>query len=140
MSRAQHWRDNPWREGVAHRHEEDDDPLQLAWRDRVENPKRPRTEAGFTTGALTRLAKEIIYLHDSEQDGTPTLLYVTWGLDLGTAELTLEANWMLSDPERDDLLNGIGLALAYEVPVVPDTEDLAPQLEALEREVLTKGF
>lgn len=65
---------------------------------------------------------------------------MTWGLDLGSAELTLDANWQLVKADRDDLLMGIGLALAYEVPVVPDTDELSAALQALEREVLAQGF
>jgi len=126
-------------EPVIHRHEDDDDALQEAWQQRVSNPKRARGEDGFSTSYLTKISKEIIYCRDGEVDGCPTLLYVTWGLDFGSAEMTLDANW-IANPSRDELLRGIGLALAYEVPVVPDTADLAAELEALEREVLAHGF
>lgn len=63
MSRIQHWKDNPWRLGAIHRHEDDNDPLQAAWRERVENPKRPRaTTGGISTGYLTQIAKDRLLL------------------------------------------------------------------------------
>lgn len=141
MSRLQYWRDRPWRLGAVHSHEDENDPLQQAWRARVEHPKKPREgDNGFSTGYLTRISKEIVFCLDEANDNCPTLLYVTWGLDLATAELVLAANWMQVRPSRDELLTGLGLALAYHVPVVPDVDELAPQLEALERELLTTGF
>ena len=101
MSRVQRWRDKPWRLGVIHRHEDDNDALQEAWQQRVSNPKRARGEDGFSTSYLTKISKEIIYCRDGEVDGCPTLLYMTWGLDFGSAEMTLDANW-IANPSRDE--------------------------------------
>lgn len=138
MSRLQYWRENPWTLSVTYRHEGDDDPLQKAWAERITNPKRPRTASEMTTGEIVRGSKEIIYFRNER--GLATFHYIGWILDLGTAELFVGPTWEEADPDRDGLLRTIGLAMAYHVPIVPDTPDLAPELQALEREVLAQGF
>lgn len=139
VSRVEYWEQNPWRLPATHRHEDDDDPLEHAWQERVTNPKRPReSSSGHTTTNLMRSAKEVIYCRDEE--GRGTFQYVTWGLDFGSAEFTVHVTWLLAEPTRDDLLRTIGFALALRVPVVPDTDELSAELAALEREVLARGF
>jgi hypothetical protein len=137
-SRLERWEKDPWQIGAVVRHEDDDDPLQNAWRERIKEPKRPRGSDGFGSWELTRMAKEIIYCHNEK--GMATFNYVIFGLDLGSAELTVSKSFELVDPDREELIETIGLAYALNVPVVPNTPELATELEALEREFFTYGI
>jgi hypothetical protein len=64
----------------------------------------------------------------------------TFGLDFGSVELVVGHSLMAIDLEHGEILRLLGLAHSYGVPVVPDTPELAPQLRAWEREILSEGF
>ena len=137
MSRRAWWESQDWRISPITRHEGDDDPLQVAWYERVRDPKRPREDHPFSTGDLMRASKELIYCVD---DGEPGFLHITFGLDFGTAEITVGQSFMSIKLDEEEILRTIGMALAYHVPVVPDTMELEPELRAYERQVLSGGF
>jgi hypothetical protein len=138
VSRRKRWKDDPWRIAPFALLEDDDDPLQAAWKERIANPKRPRKSEGFSTIELTRASKEIIYCR--EEDGSNAFAYVVFAMDLGTAEMAVEELLTGIDLDHNEILRTLGIAHTYGVPVVPDTDDLAPQLEAWERELFTEGF
>lgn len=137
-SRLQYWRDHPWAIGAVTRHEEDADPLQAAWQERIKDPKRPRKSGGFGSYEITRMSKEIVYCHD--ENGTATFSYVIFGIDFGSAEINVHDAFLLVDPDREEILESIGLAYVLNVPIVPDTPDLAAELQAWEREFFTDGM
>jgi hypothetical protein len=139
MSRRDWWTENEWRLGPITRHELDEDPLQAAWQDRIRNPKRPRqAPSSFNLGELMRLSKEMIYCHDD--NNAPAFQYITFGLDFGSAEMTVGKSFITVDSDEEDILNTIGLAHMYHVPVVPDSVELEPELRAYERQVFSRGF
>jgi len=73
-------------------------------------------------------------------DGSPAFAYVIFTLDLGTAELLITEVLSALNLDHNDVLTTLAVAYTNEVPVVPDTDALAPQLEALERELFADGF
>lgn len=142
MSRRNLWKETPWRVSaivlLGEEGGESDDPLQVAWNERVANPKQPRTSEGFNTLELTRTSKEIIYY--LEEDGSTAFAYIVFAIDIQTAEIAVEEVLAAIDLDHSEILRILGIAHACHVPVVPDTDDLAPQLEAWERELFTDGF
>ena len=138
MSRRQQWKDEPWKFSPLILPAADDDPLQAAWEERAANPQRTRSANDFNSYDLTRYSKEIIYF--TEEDGSSGFAHVVFAIDMATAELVVEEVLAAIDLDHQDVLMTLAIAHSHGVPVVPDTDDLAPELEAWERELFTEGL
>jgi hypothetical protein len=138
VSRRKRWKDHPWRIAPFALSKGDDDPVLTTWKERAKDSKDSRKSEGFNTAELTRMSKEIIYF--LEDDGSTAFAYIVFAIDLRSAEMAVEELITAFDLDHNEILLTLVLAHSYGVPVVPDTDDLAPQLEAWERELFTEGF
>jgi len=137
VSRRESWEES-WRLAPVISNEGESDPLSQAIRERVSNPKRPRTAPGLSTAEVMRSSRELIFFVDP--DGFTGFQHIGFGLDVGTFELTVGPTWEITDFDDDnDVKRHLALALAYDVPVVPDTDADAPRLSALERDLFATG-
>jgi hypothetical protein len=84
------------------------------------------------------MSKEIIYFH--EESGKPSFSYVIFGIDFGSAELAVHEAFSSVEPDREEILEAIGAAYAFNVPIVPNTQELTSELRAWEREFFIYGF
>lgn len=95
-------------------------------------------ETPYGVAGLFRMAKEIIF--DVNEEGQITLAPMTWVIDAKTLDYTL-TNLIEGIFDTDEEVKPrLALALADEVPVVPNTDEVAPRLETIYADLLTSGF
>jgi len=101
-------------------------------------PNRPDAGIEEAVSGVFKMAKEIIFditVHDKI-----TLTPLAWVIDSHTFDYVLTTLFEGIFDTDEDVKPRLALALADEVPVVPNTDEVAPRLEAIYADLLTSGF
>jgi DNA-binding transcriptional ArsR family regulator len=93
--------------------------------------------ATFTNWGLIETAKELIY---DKVDGKPVFHVIVYALDSEHFELTILPLFDIEIGSTDSVVSTLAAAKSLDVPVYPNTPDLASELVEYHRELLTHGF
>lgn len=97
--------------------------------------------SGFTISTMIRSCRELIF---DVVDGKTLFHAVSYSINGDTLEIQAEPKFEISaspDQDEDDELRHIlAIAAIEEVPVYPNTSDLAPRLAEVHRKMLSEGF
>jgi len=136
MKRLDEWK-KQWRIPVGII-DPDDELLQLArqrWRKRK---KRKKGEEPGLLWGIIQAAKELIF--DIEND-KPVFHVVMFELDAKTFELVVAPMLDIIELDTKDQIKLIlAMAMALDVPVYPNTDDIAPVLVGYHKDLLIHGF
>lgn len=83
------------------------------------------------------MAKELIF---NIEDGKPVFDVVMWALDGETMDLVLMPILQIIEGDDDDVKRTLAYASISEVPVYPNTTDVAPELVRYQRSLMAEGF
>ena len=135
MNRRDKWQSDYWRTTFVALGVMSDELLDL-----VDIAQSGRVASDLTSGVseIFRMAKEIIF--DVNAEGKITLTPMTWLLDAETFEYVLVGPFQAIFDADEEVKPRIVWALGDEVPVVPNSEAVAPRLEAIYADLLANGF
>lgn len=100
--------------------------------------KSKKEESQGILWSLIQAAKELIF---DIENGKPVFHVVNFALDAKTVELVLAPSFkILGLDTKDEVKRILAIAMAVDVPVYPNTDDVAPKLVAYHKDLLTHGF
>lgn len=133
MSRLDKWK-KEWRIplGILGDDEELSQLAEERWK-----KHRKKEERGILW-AIVQPAKELIF---DIRDDKPVFHAITCGLDARTFELVFAPLFQIFGLDtEDDVKSILAMAMAMDVPVYPNTDEVAPKLVAYHKDLLTHGF
>lgn len=138
MSRLDKWK-KEWRVPIGIVGDNNDQEFQeLSQLAEQRWKKHKKREKSGILWDIIQPAKELIFDVD---DGKPIFHVVTWGLDAKTFELVLAASFEIFGLDTEDQVKSIlAMAIATDIPVYPNTDDVAPKLVAYHKDLLAHGF
>jgi len=124
------------------RDQEGDDPLeQLMW-DR-QKMHEDETESWRSNTGMMRAARELIYAH---KEGKPVFHYIGYSFNVqrGLVQLSHILDILptgdSAEAISEDIRNTLAVAQIYEVPVLPNSDELASELATHYRDLALVGF
>lgn len=100
--------------------------------------KSKKEESQGILWSWIQAAKELIF---DIENGKPVFHVVNFTLDAKTVELVLAPSFkILGSDTKDEVKRILAIAMAVDVPVYPNTDDVAPKLVAYHKDLLTHGF
>lgn len=103
-----------------------------------------KAESNFSFTELVMACREIIY---DEEEGVPVFRGILHSFDVEKGKIKLEHAidiLVTADEENNDtedqIINTLATAVAFNIPVYPNTKELAPILARLHRKLLIDGF
>lgn len=138
MTRLEKWSSSEWRADLITTGKKNSKALwDLAEASRVDDPDRKKPDGG-PAHQLFKMAKEIVF--DIDDDGQVVLSPVTWILDTDSYQYVLKDLIRGEYDDDDDVKRDLAWALAHEVPVVPNRDEVRLRLEELFADLIATGF
>jgi hypothetical protein len=110
--------------------------LQKKFWERAKDDGKPWSD--FTNWGIIETAKELIF---DKVDGKPIFHVIVYALDSNHFELSILPLFEIIQLETvDDIVSILAAAKGLDVPVYPNTPDLASELAEYHRELLAHGF
>lgn len=116
----------------------DEKLMKLAEQIWKKSKKSKKGELQGTLWSLIQAAKELIF---DIENGKPVFHVVYFALDAKTVELVLAPSFkILGLNTKDEVKSILAMAMAMDVPVYPNTDDVASKLVGYHKDLLTHGF
>jgi Domain of unknown function (DUF4263) len=135
MSRLEKWRSDYWRSGFVMLGTMPDQLSELV---REGSNKRDSDSSESPVFNLYKMAKEIIF--DINSEGKVTLMPMTWLLEGETFDYVLSGVIQGIFDDDEEVKQDIAWALYHETPVVPNSDVVAPRLEAIYADLMANGL